>query len=164
MPRPVKAVPFTKDEATGAVTEIQAAFDRESKKKLKTYIQWVPNGSPAAEVRIYRPLFRSDQPGSAPGGLLKDIRPDSETVWLNTKIETGFDEVRRRAPWPEAKSEQSGDVGPESVRFQAMRVGYFVCDRLGALLVGFILIYVVSCRPSTRRVPTAELSLTASCR
>jgi glutaminyl-tRNA synthetase len=133
MPDPLKAVSFTKDEATGAVTEIQAVFDRENKKKPKTYIQWVPDGSPAVEVRIYKPLFRSDQPGSPPGGFLNDIYSDSETVWLNVRIETGFDEVRQRAPWPEAEGEQSGDVGPESVRFQAMRVGYFVSDRLGAL-------------------------------
>ncbi|KND88841.1 putative glutamine--tRNA ligase [Tolypocladium ophioglossoides CBS 100239] len=42
-------------------------------------------------------------------------------------IEAGFDEVRRRAPWP-AAGEESGTSGPESVRFQAMRVGYFAVD------------------------------------
>lgn len=38
-------------------------------------------------------------------------------------IEAGFYKVRDRAPWP---GEKKGEGGPESVRFQAMRVGYFV--------------------------------------
>jgi hypothetical protein len=60
MPYPIKAVSFTKVETTGAVTEIQAVYDKEGKKP-KTYIQWVPEGSPRAEVRIYTALFKSDQ-------------------------------------------------------------------------------------------------------
>ena len=35
--------------------------------------------------------------------------------------------MRKRAPWPEAAGEDKlGKGGPESVRFQGMRVGYFV--------------------------------------
>jgi hypothetical protein len=95
---PVKAVSFTKDEATGgAVTEIKAVFDREGKKKPKTYIKWEPDGSPAAEVRTYKPLFRSVQPGTAPGGFLNDICPDSESVSPYARVETGFYEERHRA-------------------------------------------------------------------
>lgn len=56
-------------------------------------------------------------------------------------IETGFEEIRRRAPWPaeageKDDSEVEGNAGkegnearPETVRFQAMRVGYFCVDR-----------------------------------
>ncbi|SPQ23776.1 a900eebf-6572-4ee1-9d9a-6aace5805f34 [Thermothielavioides terrestris] len=127
MPYPIKAVSFTKDETTGAVTEIQAAYNKEGEKP-KTYIQWVPEGSPGAEVRVYTALFKSDQPASAPGGFMNDIHPQSQTVWPNALIEPGFDEVRRRAPWPEAEGEKSGEVGPEGVRFQGMRVGYFALD------------------------------------
>ncbi|KAK4042961.1 hypothetical protein C8A01DRAFT_44031 [Parachaetomium inaequale] len=129
MPHPIKAVSFTKDDITGAVTEIRAVFDKEgTTKKPKTYIQWVPEGSLAAEVRVHTALFKSDQPGAAPGGFMSDICPNSERIWPNAMVEAGFYEVRRRAPWPAAEGEKAGEVGPESVRFQAMRVGYFTLD------------------------------------
>ncbi|KAI0129620.1 tRNA synthetases class I, catalytic domain-containing protein [Xylariales sp. AK1849] len=127
MPYPIKAVSFTTDEASGAVKEIKAAFDKDIKKP-KTYIQWVPEGSPVAEVRIHTALFKSEQPSSALGGFLNDIVPDSETIWPNAMVEAGFHEVRRRAPWPEAEGEKTGDFGLESVRFQAVRVAYFALD------------------------------------
>ncbi|ROW03033.1 hypothetical protein VMCG_05699 [Cytospora schulzeri] len=104
MPYPVRATSFTKDDSTGSVKEVRAAFVKEGKKP-KTYIQW-----------------------SAPGGFMNDVNPESETVWPNAMIETGFYEVRQRAPWPEAQGEKTGEVGPESVRFQAMRVAYFALD------------------------------------
>lgn len=58
-------------------------------------------------------------------------------------IETGFEEIRRRAPWPAEPSEKNtsrandGEDGgkhnglaqPETERFQGMRVGYFCVDR-----------------------------------
>lgn len=125
MPHPIKAVSFTRDEATGAVKEVRAVQDR-SGNRPKTYIQWVPDGSPAVEARIHTSLFKSDQPKSAPGGFMDDIDPDSETVYLNAMVESGFYDVRWRAPWPEAEGEKAAMVGPESVRFQAMRVAYFV--------------------------------------
>lgn len=54
-------------------------------------------------------------------------------------IEVGFDEIRRRAPWPAGGGEHSPEgetdanegsvkLGPESVRFQAMRIAYFTVD------------------------------------
>lgn len=130
-PFPIKATSFTKDEATGKVTEIRAVFDRETKKP-KTFIQWVAaegSGSRKCEVRIYNPLFLSENPAGVEGGYLKDINPDSEVVYPNAMVESGFDEVKRRAPWPEAAGEDGlGKGGPESVRFQAMRVAYFALD------------------------------------
>lgn len=125
MPHPIRATSFTKDNSTGAVKEVRAVFDKEGEKP-KTYIHWVPEGSPKAEVRIHAALFRSDDPNSAPGGFMNDLNPESETIWPNAMVETGFYEVRQRAPWPEAQGEQTRVVGPESVRFQAMRVAYFV--------------------------------------
>ena len=129
-PLPIKATSFTKDEATGKVTEVRAVFDRETKKP-KTFIQWVAagegSGSRKCEVRLYNTLFKSDNPAAAEGGYLNDINPESEVIYPDAVIESGFDEVKARAPWPEAAGEDKlGKGGPESVRFQGMRVAYFV--------------------------------------
>ncbi|KAG7111212.1 Glutamine--tRNA ligase protein virJ like [Verticillium longisporum] len=128
-PHPIKATSFTKDEATGKVTEVRAVFDKEAKKP-KAYITWVGSeGSRRVEARVHNSLFKSDKPEDAEGGFLNDINPDSEVIYPEAMIESGFDEVRRRAPWPEAAGESElGKGGPESVRFQAMRIAYFAMD------------------------------------
>ncbi|OAA72072.1 glutaminyl-tRNA synthetase [Akanthomyces lecanii RCEF 1005] len=128
-PYPIKATSFTKDEATGKVTEIRAVFDKELK-KAKTYIQWVGTaGSRKVEARIHNALFKSEKPDDAEGGFLNDLNPESEVIYPDALIESGFDEVKRRAPWPEAAGESElGKGGPESVRFQALRVAYFAVD------------------------------------
>ncbi|PVH88058.1 glutaminyl-tRNA synthetase-like protein [Cadophora sp. DSE1049] len=126
VPYPIKAVSFTKDG--DKVTEIRAVYDKEGKKP-KTYIHWVAEGSRNVEVRIHNALFKSEKPDNAPGGFLEDINPNSEEIWPNAMIESGFDEVKRRAPWPEAAGESElGKGGLESVRFQAMRVAYMAMD------------------------------------
>ncbi|KAK7419424.1 Glutaminyl-tRNA synthetase [Neonectria punicea] len=125
-PHPIKATSFTKDEVTGKVTGVTAVFDKET--KPKTYIQWVPDNSIKLEVRIQRPLFKSDDPKTVEGGFMNDINPDSETVYTEALIEEGFNEVRQKAPWPVTAGEEGGDSGPETVRFQAMRVAYFAMD------------------------------------
>jgi glutaminyl-tRNA synthetase len=123
-PFPIKATSFTKD-AEGEVTEVRAVFSKDGP-KVKTYIQWVPEGSRKVEVRIHDPLFKSDDPTAAEGGFLNDINPNSETIYSEALIDgPGFEEVRRRAPWPEEAGERDKS-GPESVRFQALRVAYFV--------------------------------------
>ncbi|KAK7748674.1 Glutaminyl-tRNA synthetase [Cytospora paraplurivora] len=129
VPYPIKATSFTKDEATGEVTEIRAVFDRETKKP-KTYIQWVgTDGSRRCEVRVYNSLFKSDNPSAVEAGFLSDLNPESEVIYPNAIIESGIDEVKRRAPWPETAGEsESGKGGPEAVRFQGMRVAYFAMD------------------------------------
>lgn len=128
VPHPIRATSFTKDKTTGRVTEVRAVFDKEGKKP-KTYIQWVPEGSRKLEVRIYSSLFKSDRPEEVEGGFLNDVNPESEQIYPDAMIEDGFDEVRRRAPWPEAAGESElGKGGPESIRFQAMRVAYFAVD------------------------------------
>lgn len=124
---PITATSFSKD-SEGKVTEVRATFNKEIKKP-KAYIHWVPEGSRNVEVRLQEPLFKSDDPSSVEGGFLNDINPNSETIYKDALIESGFDEVRRRAPWPEAEGEQKKS-GPESVRFQAMRTAYLV-SRLG---------------------------------
>lgn len=146
IPYPVKAVSFTKDEASGAIVEIKAVYDKEGKKP-KTYIQWVPEGSPTAEVRIHTALFNSDQPKLVAGGFMNDVNPNSETIWPNAMIESGFYEVRRRAPWPEAEGEKLGEASLASVRFQAMRVAYFVSSHSRALPIIIMLIVSRTRRP-----------------
>jgi glutaminyl-tRNA synthetase len=136
-PYPIKATSFSKD-ADGKVTEVRAVFDKEGKRP-KTYIQWVPEGSRKVEVRIHDQLFKSDDPTAVEGGFLNDLNPNSETIYTDALVEPGFEEVRRRAPWPEAAGEKDrGSSGPESVRFQAMRVAYFVsrfCQETSVKLV-----------------------------
>lgn len=128
VPYPIKATSFTKDG--DKVKEIRAVFDKETKKP-KTYIHWVGSGSREVEVRIHNPLFKSEKPDNAEGGFLNDINAHSEEIWPKALIEEGFDEVRRRAPWPEAAGESElGKGGLESVRFQAMRVAYMVSPAL----------------------------------
>jgi len=120
MPFPIRAVSYTKDDKTGKVKEVRAVLDREAKKP-KAYIQWVPTeeaGSRRAEVRVYKPLFTSNNPGVG-ADWLSHINHESEIVYPNALVESGFEEVRRRAPWPEAAGEDKlGKGGLESVRFQ----------------------------------------------
>ncbi|KAL5358566.1 tRNA synthetases class I, catalytic domain-containing protein [Aspergillus floccosus] len=124
-PYPITATSFSKD-ADGNVIEVRAVLNRDGKKP-KTFIHWVPEGSRKVEVRIHDQLFKSDDPSSVEGGFLNDINPTSETIYNDAMIEAGFDEVRQRAPWPAAAGEK-GKSGPESVRFQAMRVAYMAMD------------------------------------
>jgi glutaminyl-tRNA synthetase len=85
-------------------------------------------------VRVFKSLFNSDSPDTHPDGFLSVINPNSEEIFSNAMIETGYEEIRRRAPWPslegEQKQEEAGEVArPEAVRFQGMRVAYFCEDR-----------------------------------
>lgn len=123
MPFPITATSFSKD-ANGKITEVRAIFNKDGKKP-KTYIQWVPEGSRNVEVRVHTALFKSEDPAGVEGGFLNDINPESEIIYEDALIEPGFEEVRRRAPWP-AKEGEKEKSGPESVRFQGLRIAYFV--------------------------------------
>ena len=76
------------------------------------------------------------------------LNPTSLTTYPNAVLETGFHEIRKRAPWPAKEGEKKREkkkknntsdndadveaaVRPETVRFQGMRVGYFAVDRDG---------------------------------
>lgn len=111
-----------------------------------SFIQWVAD-SPAhnspvkAEARVFHPLFKSANPSAHPSGnFINDINPHSEDIYPNAMVEVGFHDIRRRAPWPaqgggehnpgeEKETEGSVALGPESVRFQAMRIAYFAMDK-----------------------------------
>ncbi|KAI9714301.1 MAG: hypothetical protein M1820_000262 [Bogoriella megaspora] len=136
VPFPITAVSYEKDPATGLITQINAHYDipddGKTFKKPKTYIQWVGHSSIhdsplKVEVHNYNPLFKSDKPGV---GFLEDINPDSEEIFPNALIENGFHEIKNRAPWPAnpGRDDASTSSGPESVRFQGMRIAYYCED------------------------------------
>jgi glutaminyl-tRNA synthetase len=127
VPHPIKATSFSKDDA-GQVKEIRAVLQPDGPKP-KTFIHWVPEGSRTVTARIYKPLFKSTNPKGADGGFLNDLTEDSEAVYPKALINSGFDEVRKSAPWPKVGGGEA--TGPESVRFQAMRVAYFVSLHFG---------------------------------
>jgi len=138
VPYPITATSFKKDDATDRVTEIHATYDipaeGEKFKKPKAYIHWVSaspqHGSPIpVEVRVFNPLFKSDNPDAVEPNFLADLRDDSLKVYPHAMAEIGLNEVKERAPWPEEAGEKKGEAGYESVRFQAMRVGYFCMDK-----------------------------------
>ncbi|KAK7203698.1 tRNA synthetases class I, catalytic domain-containing protein [Myxozyma melibiosi] len=127
VPYTVKVTSFTKDPATGKITEIRAVYENDKKVKPKTYIQWVAesaaHSSPikVSEVRNFNRLFLSENPESNPDGYLADINPNSIELCENAVIEIGFDDFKKKFVKPGA--------GPESMRFQALRVGYFCVDK-----------------------------------
>jgi glutaminyl-tRNA synthetase len=167
IPYPIRATSFTKDETTGQITEIQAVIDKDAAKP-KAYIQWVPEGSRKVTVRIHNALFKSANPMTAEGGFLKDINPNSETIYTAALVNSGFDEVRRLAPWPEVERSEDGDddkdFQPETVRFQAMRVAYFVSHFIPCLdkCAGILLTCLSPHRPWTRTVRRTPSCSTAS--
>lgn len=149
---PITCTSFKKDDATGLVTEIHATYDMptegETFKKPKSYIHWVAESakhtSPIkVEVRVFNSLFKSENPEAVEPDFMADIREDSLLTYPNALAEVGLAEIQRRAPWPEEAGEaglakggsmdgangEARKPGPESVRFQAMRVGYFCMDR-----------------------------------
>lgn len=115
-PFPITATSFEKDPSTGDITLVHASYEKpadgSAPKKPKSFIHWVASSpdhhSPIkAEVRIINPLFKSDNPAAHPDGFLKDINPHSEEIFPNAMIETGFEEIKRRAPWPAEAGEKA---------------------------------------------------------
>ena len=63
---------------------------------------------------------------------MNDINPNCEEVYPCAVIETGLEEIRKRAPWPEKEGEKnvaSKDTRSEKVNFQRLRVAYFGMGR-----------------------------------
>lgn len=123
-------------DASGNVTKLIVNYDRDIKKKPKTYIQWVGenNAQKVKEVRIYNQLFHSENPSAHPDGYLKDINEDSEEIITGSIIEkAGFHEIEEKSPLNIGVEGSEFNIkekkGPESVRFQALRIGYFCVDK-----------------------------------
>lgn len=129
-PFPITATSVEKDPSTGAITLIHATYEKPPDgsappKKPKSFIHWVASSphhrSPIkAEVRLINPLFKSDNPAAHSEGFLKDINPDSEQIFPNAMMETGFEEIGRRAPWPaeagEMKKKKADDDDDDEAR------------------------------------------------
>lgn len=122
-------------DPTGKVTKIIVNYDKGLKAKPKTYIQWVSekNAKTVKEVRIYNRLFKSDNPSAHPEGFLKDIADNSEEVFTDAVIEeAGLKEIEERSPLnigiEGSKFNINEQKGPQTVRFQALRIGYFCLD------------------------------------
>ncbi|OWB67317.1 hypothetical protein B5S30_g2674 [[Candida] boidinii] len=110
-------------------------------KKPKTFIQWIPISekykSPVEikETRIHNQLFLSENPSAHPDGFLNDINPDSEEVIKGAIIEPAFNEIKLKSPLnmpftPQPEFSIVEEEGrPETIRFQALRVGYFCVDK-----------------------------------
>lgn len=116
------------------IVRVHVNYDKESTKKPKTYIQWVPeNAQDIAEVRVYKQLFKLENPQANPDGFLADINTDSEEVIKGAKIEPAFADVEAKSPMNVAIKGLEFNVeekpGNNTVRFQALRVGYFCLDK-----------------------------------
>ncbi|CCH41893.1 glutaminyl-tRNA synthetase [Wickerhamomyces ciferrii] len=152
-------------DSNGKITKIHVNYDNEIVKKPKTYIQWIPKSSKhnspikIKETRVYNQLFNSENPSAHPEGFLKDINPDSEEIFHNSIVEPAFKQVLKESPWSidEENSipkefnviEDPKTSGPEIVRFQALRVGYFALDK-DSSDDSIILNRIVSLKESTK--------------
>ncbi|KAK4971263.1 Glutaminyl-tRNA synthetase [Elasticomyces elasticus] len=165
---PLQCTSFTTDPSTGRVNEIKAVYGKDVPIS-KTRIHWV--GESAAhksplkcEVREYNPLFLTthpSRPNEAPkkpnaldwktGGYHDYINPESEVVWGNALIETGFNEVRASAPWPKEKEAASGKY---SVRFQGVRTAYY-CEDIDSTEEKIVLNRIVGLKEDTGKVAAA---------
>jgi glutaminyl-tRNA synthetase len=112
--------------------------DPSTHKKPKAYIQWVPesvkHNSPVniSEVRVYNQLFNSENPSAHPDGYLADVNKDSEEVITGAMIEPAILDVKAKSPLNMPFTDEQFNIreesGVETVRFQALRVGYFCLD------------------------------------
>ncbi|KAK3077623.1 hypothetical protein LTS18_009741 [Coniosporium uncinatum] len=134
VPFAVKATSFTKDDATGRVTEIRASkvdVDAEGGGgggvvKPKGFIHWVSTArNVPVTARQYNALFKSEEPNGLDwknGGWADDLNPESEIAFGDAVVEVGVGELRKG----EAKQADGGS--DDLVRFQAVRTGYFCID------------------------------------
>lgn len=151
VPYPVTYVSHETDSATGRVSSIVCRYENDPARKPskpKGWIQWVAehaaSGSPVRveEARIFKRLFKSDDPASLGDKYIDDIDPDSLKVVKGALLETGvwkvaresLDEVKRVARERQLEAEKTGTEAPplvegvEAIRFQGMRVAYFAFD------------------------------------
>lgn len=114
---------------------VHVNYDEGVKAKPKTYIQWIPKDTAVhiKEVRIYNQLFKSENPSAHPEGYLKDINPDSEEVLRNAVVEENLNDIVAKSPMnieiPGSAFNIKENKGNNTVRFQALREGYFCLDK-----------------------------------
>ncbi|KAK4179501.1 hypothetical protein QBC36DRAFT_375881 [Triangularia setosa] len=100
-------------------TEVHPVLVRDGKKP-SAFVHWALGGSRKVTVRVYRPLFKSDNLMVVDGGFLVDVNPDSETDSRRSVIVP--------PGTPAAQADNAASTGPEGVGFQAMRAGYLAMD------------------------------------
>ncbi len=105
----------------GEVVEVRCSYDPETRggnapdgRKVKATIHWVSaNHAISAEVRLYEPLFREEEP-DIKGSLADALNPDSLKVLTQCRLEPSL-----------------ADASPgETLQFE--RLGYFCVDRESA--------------------------------
>jgi glutaminyl-tRNA synthetase len=67
---------------------------------------------------VLNPLFNADNPDSQV--YLSAVNPNLEEIYPNAMIETGFEEIGRRAPWPNSEGRKRAERSrrrDETVRF-----------------------------------------------
>ncbi len=118
----VRCTGYSKDAASGQVTEVHCDYYPDSKSgtegannyKVKGTIHWVSAAHACeAEVRLYDRLFKVAHPGKATGQYLDDLNPESLGV-ISAYLEPSLKEV---------KAEE---------RLQFERHGYFTIDPMAA--------------------------------
>jgi glutaminyl-tRNA synthetase len=132
---PILCKCFTTNPSTGEVESIEAEYGSHVP-AAKARIHWVAlspshNSPVKAEARIFNPLFITSKPNELDwktGGYYDNVNPESEVVYENAMLECGFEEVRKRAPWPKEEGEAKGSSHPSSVRFQGLRTAFFALD------------------------------------
>ncbi|KAG2491132.1 hypothetical protein HYH03_010575 [Edaphochlamys debaryana] len=116
---PITCTGHTVDPSTGAVTELQATYDKDhytaGKKPPKGVLNWVSQPRPGVEpptfeARLYDVLFKSEDPASLGDSWLEDMNPESLTV------------VKGCVMTERLAAAKVGD------RFQLERLGYFAVD------------------------------------
>ena len=123
-------------DADGNITKVHVNYDNDGAvKKPKTFIHWVPkkDAIPVKQVRIYNQLFHSENPLAHPDGYLADINPDSEEVIVGAVVEPSFRDVVKKSPLNAEVAGSQFNIkekkGNNTVRFQALREGYFCEDK-----------------------------------
>ena len=111
---------LVKDETTGEVTELRCVYDPQTRggtsadgRRVRGTSHWVSAAHALdAEVRLYGPLFTTEDPDDAPegGSYLDNLNPDSLQTLRGVKVEPGL------------SAANPGDG------FQFLRQGYFCVD------------------------------------
>jgi glutaminyl-tRNA synthetase len=108
---------FSKDPATGEITELRCTYDSATRggsspdgRRVKATLHWVSAAHAlSAEVRLYDRLFSTERPGES-GDYRADLNPKSLEVLTNCKLEPVV----------------AG--APAGTRYQFERLGYFCVD------------------------------------
>jgi len=111
---------FTKNSATGEITEVRCSYDPATRggdapdnRKVKGTIHWVSaSHAVPIEARLYDHLFEAERPMDVPDGV----------DWVTT-VDTKSLEIV-----PTAVGEPSLAAATEGMRFQFERLGYFSVD------------------------------------